>query len=71
MTSVKKVTPGGYMTVYLALTVTVIMALCLALIEAVGIGESHWKQNASWISEWIVSWLNIIENCRNSTICLP
>ena len=33
MTSVKKVTPGGYMTVYLALTVTVIMALCLALIE--------------------------------------
>ena len=29
MTSVKKVTPGGYMTVYLALTVTVIMALCL------------------------------------------
>ena len=33
MTSVKKVTPGGYMTIYLALTVTVIMALCLALIE--------------------------------------
>ena len=33
MTSVKKVTPGGYMTVYLVLTVTVIMALCLALIE--------------------------------------
>ena len=33
MTSVKKVPPGGYMTVYLALTVTVIMALCLALIE--------------------------------------
>lgn len=30
MTSVKKVTPGGYMTIYLALTVTVIMALCLA-----------------------------------------
>ena len=26
MTSVKKVTPGGYMTIYLALTVTVIMA---------------------------------------------
>ena len=26
MTSVKKVTPGGYMTVYLALTVTEIMA---------------------------------------------
>ncbi len=33
MTSVRSVKPGGYMTVYLALTVTVIMALCLALIE--------------------------------------
>ena len=33
MTSVKKVTPGGYMTIYLALTVTVIMALCLASVS--------------------------------------
>lgn len=33
MTSVKNIPPGGYMTVYLALTVTVIIALCLALIE--------------------------------------
>ncbi len=33
MTSVRKVTLSGYMTVYLALTVTVIIALCLALIE--------------------------------------
>ena len=32
-TSCTNAKPGGYMTVYLALTVTVIIALCLALIE--------------------------------------
>ena len=71
MTSVKKVTPGGYMTIYLALTVTVIMALCLALIEGCRYRGISLETECVMDIGMDSILLNIIENCRNSTICLP
>lgn len=39
---------NGYMTIYLALTLGVMISLCLALIEGSGTGGSAWKQNVLW-----------------------